>query len=267
MAITVSVAPTVETAELIFEGFSSAMTERFIVAGLEGTTARFKMFKAGTVSGIPAMGSQHPNVTDLYVTRKAVRMITQDEAEVVVSYSVPEIEDTAQGDAASFPVRIRVSSAVQGVTTNVDKNGALLSVSHILQQQEQGTGKVHTQNIQQVGTVEIQRPATVVSITRQELGNPAPIAAAYTGFVNRLAFMGAAAREWLCTSIEGESNDGEQSYTVTYTFTNKPGSWDATITAIDPATGQPYPNLIEGVGIRDVSLYPEKDFAELGLPV
>lgn len=74
---------------------------------------------------------------------------------------------------------------------------------------------------------------------------------------------------WLCTGINATTNDTGVTYDVTYTFafreiqsisTNKRG-WDTTVVFIDPSTGRPVPNPVEGESIKKVVNYKTEDFS------
>ena len=84
-------------------------------------------------------------------------------------------------------------------------------------------------------------------------------------------------RTWLCTRIDGQSQDGGVSFVVTYEFQIRRGpylseatpptyqGWDAVVVYIDPETDKPIQEPVWGETIKLVRVYPEMDFAALNI--
>ncbi len=88
-------------------------------------------------------------------------------------------------------------------------------------------------------------PERTIVVTKQEVITGAEVselARTYVGMVNAddwdLA-PGDAKGTWLCTGIEGISNDNGLSYTITYSFQYRGDQWTQTVIYIDPNTGRP----------------------------
>lgn len=90
----------------------------------------------------------------------------------------------------------------------------------------------------------------------------------YQGTVNRDVWNidpVALPNQWLCTTLSGRTIDGGVSYQVTYRFIHNPNFWNAKVVFIDPNTGKPAKNLVEGVSKADVIVYEERNFNPLNL--
>ncbi len=97
-------------------------------------------------------------------------------------------------------------------------------------------------------------PERTIVVTKQEVvtgGYVSELAREYVGMVNAddwdLA-PGDAIGTWLCTGIEGISNDNGLSYTITYSFQYRADQWTQTVIYIDPNTGRPPDDVKLGVG-------------------
>ena len=119
--------------------------------------------------------------------------------------------------------------------------------------------------INQGADVELSIPQLVLTETRKESSTPANTARAFVGKVNQFACFGGAARTWLCTRIEGTTNDRGASYEVTYEFQYNEQTWDAVVVFRDPNTQRPVDSPEEGEGIKTVQVYSVANFAALGL--
>jgi len=122
----------------------------------------------------------------------------------------------------------------------------------------------------QTGTVDIQIPETVLGFTRRESSHPLTKALTYVGKINSVALGSGtfAIGTLLCLGIEGDTTDGGESYSVSYRFQYRPGTWVATVVYIDPETDRPHADVsISGVdGVEYVDIYNEVNFTALALP-
>jgi hypothetical protein len=101
--------------------------------------------------------------------------------------------------------------------------------------------------------------------SRREGFSPAFKSRNFVGRTNSGTWGGDPPGSWLCTRIEGVSDDGGQTFNVTYEFQYNIDTWLATVVFIDPDTGRPPENLIEGEGLKQVQVYPRVDFNLLNL--
>jgi hypothetical protein len=79
-----------------------------------------------------------------------------------------------------------------------------------------------------------------------------------------------AAQVWLCTKMDGASDDNGATWNVTYEFQRRLPNWKAVAWYRDPDTGQPI-KLPDGmtpdtaIEVAHVQLYPTVDFNTLRL--
>ena len=159
---------------------------------------------------------------------------------------------------------MRVGSTVQGGTTQKDVQGNAITVRHVFPSDHEDP-EFAGRTITQGADVELSIPQLVLTETRKERATPANTARAYVGSVNQFAIFGGAARTWLCTRIEGTTNDAGATYEVTYEFQYAEQTWDAVVVFRDPNTQRPVDAPEEGEGIKTVQVYRVANFAALGL--
>ena len=175
-----------------------------------------------------------------------------------------EWRSAAAGDGGFLPEDtppvLEVSVTVESKQTNYGVNRRPLLVSYDLEDPETGT----TSEDEQIATIEIFVPHIVIVYRRRERISPGIRALGYIGKVNANFMFGDAARFWLCTNLSGESPDAGGSWNVTYGFERNAESWDATVAY--HLNGEIPGDVVDGQGIRTYQVYPEANFAELGLP-
>lgn len=129
----------------------------------------------------------------------------------------------------------------------------------------------------QGGDIDYQIPMMIFRYTRREpsdayVGNKAR---QYVGTINELALFGDPndegsgdpPRTWLCSRIDGVSDDGGKTYNVTYEFQYNPETWDPVVVFVNPETGKPVPFPVWGESIRQVRVYRLANFFDLGLTI
>jgi len=209
---------------------------------------------------VPQRGDYHPVFTDLPVDNVRATPVadSSDMANVRIRYAYP----TGAAGFINFPdetapPQIEIVSAVVPMTTefcyvgrgnNTQQNQIVLL--HVTEEDETSVPRY------QVGEVEIQVPVAIVRYRRRERKNPQDKARDYVGTVNSKGVFGDVAHMWLCTRLGGPSDDGGQSYNVTYEFQRNVDSWDKVVVFRDPDTG--YPMQIPTSG--DNAANPNKPF-------
>lgn len=66
-----------------------------------------------------------------------------------------------------------------------------------------------------------------------------------------------ASHHWLCTRVDARSEDGGETYVVTYEYQFNPETWDVTVEWTDPETRKAPPDLVEGEGRQTFQIYPQ----------
>lgn len=232
------------------------------IAWVEDLTGRAeeRLYNAVRAAGVPRYGDPHPSIQNLRVVQRSAAFEGgKDRVIVTLTYRVPQANESPPSDPAGNTQAgiVRVGSTVQGGTTQKDVDGDPIVVKHKLQ----GSTAFTTQG----ADVELSIPQHVLSETRKERSTPANTSRAFTGKVNQFAIWGGAARTWLCTRIDGTTNDGGLTYEVTYEFQFNDQTWDATVVFRDPETGRPVDAPVAREGIKTVQVYQVANFAALGL--
>jgi len=251
-----------ESLEQTADGWRSQA--QYQVDGVTGSAAG-KLYQAMSNSNVPQFGDPHPVLSLLRVSNRSARPITDASTQVVVitiTYEQPTSEQQTPSETEQS--QIQVGSSVESVVTQRDVDGNQILVTHTYSKTD-AEGNVQEVTQTQGGEVEYQVPSTSFSFSRREPQSPGDKSLLYVGKINSAFFAGAPAGHWLCTRIEGSSDDGGQSYNVTYEFQRNSEGWAATVVFIDTDTGRPPPFLVEGVGIKDIEVYRRIDFNALNL--
>jgi hypothetical protein len=225
-------------------------TRVFIVEGLTGSE-HSRLQSALTADGIPSRGDAHPSSTSYRVDSLRVDPIddSPSKARITVTYKpwlprrfVPD--DTQDCD-------VQIGASLQEVESVYDYSGDPIIVTH--------------NEIDQRGKVTKSVVILTLQLTRRETSNPRAKAQTYTGKVNYGTWLNDPPHSWLCKSISGHSDDGGDSYMVTYEFQRQLPDWDVEVAWVDPATGEHPVDLVEDVGIKWVQIYESINFSGLNL--
>lgn len=257
------------------------ITEVFFVDEISGDPEK-KFRLALTAPGIPRLGTPHPDFGDIIVVEVSPRFKGPTQAHVTIQYRRPSID---KGDPAPGGIgavldlgTISVGATTSERETTEDINGRPLQVSHIVQVDD-GLGGTEDDLQTQIRTAQVSTPQVVLRISRLEAGSPDAKARQYVGTTNAKPVGKDPPRSWLCTRIEGSSNDGGKTYSVNYefqynvvTFTEagrvkRNGAWGFLARFIDKETG--FPILTEDLNTGKETLfylvYEEEDFSALDI--
>ncbi len=251
------------------------LTRMFQVMGLEGSNSAAKTVQALYYSGVPRPGEPHPDLTDVSATNVSVDFQGPTMARVTVQYAQDKAKEKAPN---SDPAQVSVGATLQTTVTTNDSEGKTVFVNFTRPSVPAGPGGTPAEVAAveydpQPGEVQIQVPCVVLRYTRKELGSPQKKAMEYVGTVNEFTFAGQDERKWLCTRIDGVSNDNGKSYVVDYEFQFKENTWDVTAFYIDRATNY-LPELPNEYVFSETSIpfgkktfqaYRKKDFKKLAL--
>lgn len=252
------------------DGFTA--TRVFLARNLSGADVNARLKEALDLPGVPRPGDPHPSVSNLYLLTVRAEPYTQESsthARVVATYRVPSF-DQAPPDQPQFGTR-QISATVATVIKNVDVNGDEIILQHTFNTVDENGNPVQRTEYQPT-EVEVSVPQLVVSLTRRESQPPFYQSEAYLRKVNQSGWLGKPARTWLCTKVDGSSDDGGNTYTVVYEFTYNPDTWDQRVVFIDPDTGRPpidedtgESTLVDGLGVKKVQIYELADFRDLNI--
>lgn len=242
---------------------------------------------------IPHLGKQHPTLSRLYCVGIGVEFQEPSIAKVMCSYDIPKVDqgDLPEGttDAVADPPddpggaaqidqgTIEVGASTSMVTTKLDASGEVMEVSHQTLSEEwptdaqgnqvEGPPVITLKEVIQPVTAEVTRPSTVLRMRRLEKGSPDAKSRSNVGRVNSLPIGGDPANTWLCTRIDGVSNDGGDTYIVAYEFQRNEDGWFFEADWIDPETGAPVPEEDINTGRETIAfdVYRKADFRQLSI--
>lgn len=220
------------------------------VSGLSGDAAD-RLRAAVEAAGIPRIGDAHPTITSLYAQRLDVVPDGATAAVVTIHYRSRAAE-------MGQPPVVEVGSSVVQTTTDTDDTGERVTVSY------SPTGETADTKTQGA-RLSVMAPQTTLRFARTEDANPLAKARSFVGTINRTAVFDSDAGTWLCTAIGGRSTGGGGAYEVTYEFQYQDQGWQPTASYTDPQTNRPPSDVVDGLGVKTVHIYREKEFKELGL--
>lgn len=233
-----------------------------IVTGVTGDGSA-RLYNAVNTTGVPAIGDAHPDIAVAHLRSIDARPKDSDTVELVLKYR----ESTSTHISLKDDPEISVGASVSQIETNKDADDNVIAVQYTYPstytKREEYAGKTHDQG----GLVSRLMPQRTYTVRKRLSATASQIEATndiYQGKVNAFAWRGYQPRTWLCVGISGQSNDGGQTYAVTYQFQYNPYTWDTVVTFIDPNDGKPPINL-DANGVKYVKVYNEIDFAGLGI--
>jgi len=258
----------------------------FQVVGLSGNPDN-RLLQAITEPGIPLRGEPHPSIEGIKADEISASPQGAENALVTVTYK-QLTEDENEPDELQKPT-ITVGSTVQEDIVNLDAFGKQMLLNHTKRKvitTDIGSGtktsNKDTKLPTQPGEVGVQFPLTTISLSRREKNNPLFKSEIYTGKINSAPIFGDPKHIWICTGIDGDSDDGGQTFTVSYNFQRAPQgtTWDPILVYIDPETDAPVAglNIIDKqgpikqgeaddseVGIKRFQVYIDIDFNKLNI--
>ena len=237
------------------------MTRMAIVTGLSGSGYQ-RVISAMIDAGIPNIGDVISGLNYPYMILRSIRGVplTNGDVKLTLYYSERATVEPVTGEAA----QISVGSMVSQIETNKDAADADISVEYTYPEgytkRTEWAELTHTQG-GMVSKLVPQRTYTVVKrFAYTTADNVETIDDTYTGKVNSDTWRGYSAKTWLCTGIQGQSNDGQQTYVVTATFQYNPDTWTSKVVFIDPNDGKP-PADLDTDGQKDIELYETVAFS------
>jgi hypothetical protein len=276
-------------------GRGTTATRVFHVSGITGDPSA-KADLALRHPDVAALGERHPSITDLFCTNRSISFIDSTNARVDCQYSIPSFErgDLPEGSSGAVAVpgddseatgstdlgTITVAATGAEFVTDLDVFGNQMFTAHTVKLPVPATEtdfdefgdpiprSETTKKVVQVQRAQISIPSVVLRVQRMERGSPDQKARDFVGAINSKAIGMSGPRTWLCTRIDGTSNDGGDTYKVTYEFQYNRELWMFVGIWIDPTTDKPVPSKdfdAEGEEYKIFRVYPEHDFNLLGI--
>ena len=163
--------------------------------------------------------------------------------------------------------RIEVGAAISQVETNRWWDGTRIAVGYTYSSSyapdPRGVAGT-TVNPPQGGRTTKLAPEATVRLCRKEYGSPLVKATQYVGTMNDNTFMALPAKRWLCTKIQGISEDRIW-FDVEYEFQAREDTWDNEVGFINPDDGMVPSDAVEGNGILRVQVQKMMNFTNLNL--
>lgn len=246
---------TIENNRVRFQGKGGyEIIRQAICSGISGDAteqALLAMFSAD--AGVPHYGDAHPELDFVWLNNIECEIVGPGKAKVTFIYS-------SQYPFANDPAYTQISegSTAASYQTCKDYSGTAISVKA-----SSTASATTTQSV----PVDVFKPIRSVTFTRIENANPGPLSELYVGKVNSVEWSydpGSTARQWLCTGITGNSEDGGVTYRVTYSFEKNGDTWDQIVFYVDPVTGRA-PGTLDSSNYKSVQLYNTANFNLLGL--
>lgn len=227
------------------------------------------LFAALGVAGIPTHGLEDPEIPGIFALDFDAALADPEggarKVRIAVTFRRPEssTQDSDPGQGATPSVEQTGARAVARTRTQ-DIGGNPIQTSHEAFREVNGE-TLQDETITQPAEVEVQVPQAVLSLQRTTSSSPLDDALTHVGTINADSFRGRVSGSWLCTAIEGTSEDSGVTWRVTYEFEYSPSGWDVTVVYIDPETDRPPEVLNNGEEIREFTVYPSTTFGDLGL--
>lgn len=250
---------------LTFDANGYQDTIKFLVPTAELTgSATNRRREAMLKTGIPRYQEPHPTIPFIRAME-----ISAEPGEagvyVTVAYKAPEYFEREPNETEK--PTIQVGTTVQEGQSSRDKDGNLISVefTYTPVDDDGNLGEEITETYIPVLAVQVAQTAIVYQ--RREKFNPLLKSIKYSNKVNSRTIGIFGPRTLYCAGIEGQSNDGGESYSVEYRFQYNPKTWDAEFYYIDQNTGQPHQDvtIVPPNGYGKAEVYEEIDFSALNV--
>lgn len=211
-------------------------------------------------AGVPTVGGTLTGsaLTNLRLRRRIPRLVAPKTVDVDLVYehffNEGQSFDSPPGGFLSGEVR----SNVNQVESNLDADGNTISVSHTY---DSDHPKYGGQTKEQGGTIQFFQPERNLAIQGlKTTTHPWIMANRMVGAVNQTSWNGGDARTWMCVRASTRPLSLTGRYYMFYEFQYNQDTWDPTVVFIDPDTGKPPLNLVEGEGYKRIERAPAVRF-------
>lgn len=244
----------IESSGLVESSDGIQLTRTYVVTDLFEGNASQRLYRALT-SGVPRYGDPHPDVPGVTASSIQIEPASHKTFRVLVTYTPPDPAAEVDG-----PIReIEMGVALTTEDTSRDRDGNLM-VIQVYYENLDDDGNVTERGYRPyVGRVQVQRPMPVYRVRRRLSSPPTQQARDYVG---KVGGFGTSTGKWFCARIEFDSQDGGQSYDVTYEFQWRREGWEANVEFVNAQTGAPDENSVSA----KFAVYNSADFSRLGIP-
>ena len=232
------------------------------ITGLSGTALNREL---QALNALPPVGSLFAGLPVLIrLESKEITALSGTLAEAVLTYRTPSgnraptLDDTPQ---------LEVGGSLETARTDIDKDGNPLLVSY-----NPPSGSEFEPVDQHIKEARFQRPSPHVRLTRREQITGLQLLATKLQFeahTNETEFLGWPQDHWLMGNIDGRSDDGGDTYVVSYPIFFARETWDVRLKVQAQESGSETlripDDISEGNGLHTYSLYPRANFNLLGI--
>jgi len=219
--------PLAETLEYSEGVNGPSASAQWIVEGIGGPP-EFVLPIAVTAAGIPRVGDTYAALPQLPVSRVSAKLAPGSNTTAIVTVEWATRDAVGENAVVIEPgetvseAQIEVNSTIRGGVTRFDVDGTPLIVEQEfefdLSDEVAGFSQFEFRTIREWKEIEVNQSLHIVRFTRMERGNPDPIARRFLNHTNATVVFGDQPGMWLCTGLDGVSNDNGETYRVIYEF-------------------------------------------------
>jgi hypothetical protein len=242
-------------------------TRTFLVTDVSGSNDAAKVANALQASGIPIPGEEFPSVPLCLCEETRATLIEGSKSafKVTATYRTPEDSDETDEPDDSKPGTLRIGATVQSVPSSKDHEGKTIKIEYLAGKGTEGEASKASKPVVPIFDKQVALPTA--TFTRRETTSPFNNALLLVGKINSGTVFSGAKHTWLCTRIEGETEDKGESWTVVYEFIYNDGTWNPLLVYTKDGV---VPDDIEegggdGNGKRQPQIYKEANFTALNL--
>jgi len=217
------------------DGFKK--TRVFQVSDLTGFNAQAVDAAAMLLNGIPQINGLHPEIPFIRVRTRTCIPLNKENTQFKITVNYARLNQNEGAAESDSPAQISVGTNISSFQTDLDKN----DVQMVLKPKDGAGNAVVKALPDQTYVATITRATSYFTYVRREDQDPSAKSKTFTNTINSVIFNGDAIGTVFCNGIRGVSDDGGQTYTVTYSFQTDPLGWDSRAVYNQPNSDKPLP--------------------------
>lgn len=248
MAVTTDI---VDGSALVITNKKWSKTLIAMVEEVTGTGTYAKELNARGASGIPAIGSV---MGTMKCVSHSIKMLSPDSAKVTIQFESGDGAGQADPQNPDLPT-YEVGTQLQQINTRFMADGT----TPIL---------VEYNDVDYPSSVTVDDATDTLRVSRVETGiAPGQVSRGIKNKVNATTWQGDEPGTWRCVDVQGTSSDGGITWAMVYEFQYLKTKHQPIAVAIDPATGEMYPDadLATSKGAKTITWYESFNFNLLNL--
>jgi len=230
------------------------------VTGVSGSDHEI-LYNALSETNVPDPGDELSNDSNMILLKRNAHVVGKNADGAIVEI---DIEYSSRRFYVFNTWKFEIDTNMQGIRSQNDRYGNQIIVSHTYPNTDpQYAGYPSSQG----GWIDVLTPSMILRAAGNYITNrPDIIARQWIGAVNSSSWAAGAAGTWLCSSVKAAEQDNSTSpptWRMDFEFQHDQRGWQPAAVYIDPRTGSPPANVVNGVGIVTVQWYPELQFRVL----